>query len=104
MKTNVITEWIAIQEATPGASIAGGLRGLEAETGYHMTHSRLREFERGDRTPPPQVLRYFATPVAGAAIREALRSMGVVDNGREVVIPDRVRQRVAEMLTPPERK
>lgn len=55
--TNLVTQYIAI--ATERQSLADAIRAMNATLGTHYIHSRVREWERGDRLPSQQVIHYM---------------------------------------------
>ena len=54
---NLISSFIEI--VSRHGSLAAGIRAMNATLDTRYTHSRLREWERGDRQPTPQVMDYM---------------------------------------------
>lgn len=54
---NLISTFIEV--VTFHASLAEGIRAMNATLNTRYTHSRVREWERGDRHPTPQVMDYM---------------------------------------------
>lgn len=54
---NLISTFIEV--ISSHGSLAEGIREMNATLNTRYTHSRLREWERGDRQPTPQVMDYM---------------------------------------------
>jgi len=69
--SNLVTQYIAITTETQ--SLAEALRAMNSALGTHYIHSRIREWERGDRAPAPPVIDYMLGIVLPALLtREGL--------------------------------
>ena len=90
---NIITYWIETLTRTPGYTIADALRDLNETTGRRLTHSRLREMERGEVALMPDLYRLMLEET----IHHALSREGVRLN-------DAALDRIVERLAAPARK
>ena len=78
MSQNLISTFIEV--VTLDGSLAEAIRAMNATLDTRYTNSRLREWERGDRQPTPQVMDYMLGIVLpwlleqeGCPMRSAMR-------------------------------
>ena len=80
---------------TGGAPLADELRRLSELTGRTVNHSVFSKWRRGERTPPPEALRYMSQ----MAVAAVLTAEGI----DTLTLPDDALDRIAIALTPPPR-
>lgn len=94
---NLIECWLSLETTIPGRTQAQALRDMARATGGAVvTHSRLGQWRRGERTPSPAQCRYMTRVcLVLVALRwlpaDAVATLGDLDA-------------VARMLTPPDRR
>jgi hypothetical protein len=72
--------------------MADAIRDLNEELGMAVTHSRVREWMRGEKMPGPDACRYMAAVAVGWVLRQ-----------EGVRIEDEALDRIAARLSPPAR-
>lgn len=65
---NLISTFVEVVTAEGGVRLADALRALNTSLSATYTNSRLREWERGDRRPTPQVVDYMLGVVLPALL------------------------------------
>ena len=85
---NLISTFVEVVTTDDGVRLADALRALNASLGTTYSNSRLREWERGDRRPTPQVVDYMLGIVLPALL------------AKEGVSPSRVKALVRKCRLP----
>lgn len=95
-KRNLIESWLAAA-LIPGMSVAQALRDLNEELGTRYAPQEFYKWRRGDKSVPGPVQDTMLRAAISHAVREAL---GV----NTLLCTDKQLDRLAEMLSPPERR
>ena len=77
--TNLVAQYIGI--VTASGTLAEALRVMNSTLGTGYIHSRLREWERGDRVPSPPVVNYMLDIV----VPVLLHREGISDENAAVI-------------------
>ena len=65
----IVTKWLELH-CDSGRSVKSALDELAASTGIQITHSRLREWERGERGIPPVAYNHMLSAVLKRSVNE----------------------------------
>lgn len=66
--TNLVTSFIETETAIKGNTLAAAIHSMNQTLSTSYTHSRIREWERGDRDPTPRAMEYMLSVVLPACL------------------------------------
>jgi len=93
--TNLVTSFIESETVIKGNTLAAAIHGMNQTLSTSYTHSRIREWERGDRDPTPRAMEYMLSVVLPVCLaREGINKERITSILRECSLPQDEENRI----------